>query len=224
VWLKVPCNAALAYRSKGRRDKRFPLWEELRPFWDLLDEGRKQGLLFERRAMLAGKEPAPWRGASLAELVSGYQRRCAARPPASAAERLQLRDHLLRQAGGLNYDHIQSEFQRLARALQWPPQRDAQRSAASLCDHPEQRSDAGRVSPIPDGPVQPGAFIVASPSDSSVLGVASEDLLPGLIKLRHTPRLGGRDPGQGLAGEGLELVADRPCAKKCAAITVQIDD
>jgi hypothetical protein len=119
-WLRVPCNDGLAYRTKGRRDKRFPLPEELRPLWLALAAGRGHGLLYERRAVAQGVEEAPWRGASLAELAAEFRRRSGAGGAASAAARLRLRDGLLREAGGIGYDHVEGEFAGLARRLGWP--------------------------------------------------------------------------------------------------------
>jgi hypothetical protein len=121
-WLRVPCNDELAYRTKGRRDKRFPLPGELRPLWQALAGGRSHGLLYERRAVAQGKEKAPWRGASLADLVGEFRRRLGAGRPGSAAGRLRLRDGLLREAGGIGYDHVEGECGGLARRLGWPRQ------------------------------------------------------------------------------------------------------
>jgi hypothetical protein len=119
-WLRVPCNPALAYRTKGRRDKRFPLVEPLRPFWDALGAGGNQGLLYVRRSVFEGLEPASLRGAALEDLIGEYRRRSAAGGPLDAAGRLRLRDAVLREAGGLAYDHIEGEFRNLARRLGWP--------------------------------------------------------------------------------------------------------
>jgi hypothetical protein len=93
-WLRVPCNPDLAYQTKGRRGKRFPLIEELQPLWDELGWGR-QGLLYERRAVAEGREEAPLRGASLDELVAEFRRRCAVSGAADAAARLRQRDAVL---------------------------------------------------------------------------------------------------------------------------------
>lgn len=119
-WLRVPNNLDLHYLTKGRRDKRFPLLEELRPFWKELGEGRSQGLLFERRSVAEGRERAPLQGRSLAEIVAEYQRRCSTHNRVTAADRRQLRDTVLHEAGGLTYDHVQGEMEGLARRLGWP--------------------------------------------------------------------------------------------------------
>jgi hypothetical protein len=121
-WLRVPCNPDLAYQTKGRRDKRFPLIESLVPFWNRLRAGRDQGLLYLRRRVSEGEEPALLRGTSLAGLAAEFQRRCSAVRSMDAAGRLRLRDDVLREAGSLNYDNVQGEFKSLARKLGWPAQ------------------------------------------------------------------------------------------------------
>lgn len=121
-WLRVCCIPELAHFTKGRRDKRFPLIAELQPFWDVLRETRASGLLYQRRAVVEGREPAPLRQASLAELVQEFQARCARSQPGGNIERVRLRDQLIRQAGALNYDHVEQEFQRVTRRLGWPAQ------------------------------------------------------------------------------------------------------
>jgi hypothetical protein len=119
-WLRVPCNPDLEYRTKGRRDKRFPLLDGLRPLWDALREGGDFGLLYLRRAVREGREPAPLRGRSLGGLVAEFRRRCAAAKRLGANDREDLRDAVLGDAGGLRYDHIEQEFGTLAGRLGWP--------------------------------------------------------------------------------------------------------
>lgn len=118
-WLRVPCNLDLAYRTKGRRDKRFPLIEELQVLWTEL-RSQEHGLLYERRSVLEGRERAPLRGAPLAEMVREYRRRCVADRDVSATNQQRLRNLVLHDAGALRYDHIQGEFAALARRLSWP--------------------------------------------------------------------------------------------------------
>jgi hypothetical protein len=122
AWLRVPCKADLDYRTKGRRDKRFPLIADLQPFWEMLREGPAHGLLYQRRVVLQGDEKAPWQGASLTELVAEFRRRCTAAASPRAAQRRLLRDALLHEAGALRYDHVEQEFRTLARKLDWPAQ------------------------------------------------------------------------------------------------------
>lgn len=121
-WLRVCCIPELIYWTKGRRDKRFPLIADLQPFWDFLRDTSAPGLLYQRRSVVEGRELAPLRQASLAELIEEFQNRCARSKPTGTAERIRLREQLLRQAGALNYDHVEQEFQRLARSLCWRPQ------------------------------------------------------------------------------------------------------
>jgi hypothetical protein len=119
-WLRVPCNPELDYFTKGRRDKRFPLVEDLRLLWDELRRGQRHGLLYERRGAAEGRERAPLEGTALADVVAEYRRRCLAEPGGGAAGRRLLRDEVLREAGALTYDHVEQEFTALARRLGWP--------------------------------------------------------------------------------------------------------
>jgi hypothetical protein len=121
-WLRVPNNPDLHYRTKGRRDKRFPLIAELAPFWSWWRCGQVNGVVYERRSVADGNEQVTLRGASLAEVVAEYRRRC--RPPGEvdAAARASLRDQVMCDAGGLNYDQVESEFVSLAKRLGWPRQ------------------------------------------------------------------------------------------------------
>jgi hypothetical protein len=119
-WLRVLCLPELAYQTKGKRDKRLPLVDALRPFWDLLRAGPDRGLLYERRSVVDGRERAPVQQASLAELIAEFRNRCARQRSLDAAGRKQLRVQLIQKAGGLNYDHVEQEFRALATQLQWP--------------------------------------------------------------------------------------------------------
>jgi hypothetical protein len=97
------------------------LIDDLRPLWDELRRGRRQGLLYERRGVPEGRARAPLRGASLADVVAEYRRRCLAHRGGSAADRQRLRGAVLREAGALTYDDVEGEFTALARRLGWPP-------------------------------------------------------------------------------------------------------
>jgi len=107
--------------TKGRRDKQLPL---ISPLDSLLTMNAalsgKQGLLFLRRDILSGRETAPLVGMLLAELAQEFHRRCTNQNVRSAAERQQVRDKILHDAGGISYDHIMTEFNKVARALDWP--------------------------------------------------------------------------------------------------------
>lgn len=117
-WFKIPCIPELNVLTKGRRDKRFPLLADMKPFWDLLRGDRTHGLLFERRRVVDGTLDAPLHRAPLVDLIAEYRRRC--EKDQSAAGRARIRDRLLRDAGGIDYDDIQGEFTGLATRLGWP--------------------------------------------------------------------------------------------------------
>jgi hypothetical protein len=119
-WLEVPSLPKLEYFTKGRRDKRFPL---IVPMANLLaaDNGHDPaGILFLRRSVLDGREQPSLAGKPLENLVAVFEARCQSRSLASARERHALRDEILREAGGIDYDHVEGEFRQLARKLVWP--------------------------------------------------------------------------------------------------------
>jgi integrase len=146
-WLSVPCVPELGLLTKGRRDKRFPLLERLEPFWELVRDGKENGLLLERRSVAEGREPAPLRGASVAELIGEYRSRCERANAKTAADRARCRDGVLRDAGGLGYDHVQGEFAKLAAGLGWP-------AAATLKDLRHLFATALNNAGVPDGYVR----------------------------------------------------------------------
>jgi len=115
-WVKVQCLDGLAYQTKGRRDKRFPLL----PCLKAMNKSLGNGLVFLRRLVAEGKEKAPQAGASLQQLEHAFQERCGKVTNLTAIMKLQLRDAVLHEAGGINYDHIEAEFKKLARKLKWP--------------------------------------------------------------------------------------------------------
>lgn len=118
-WLKVNCLPELDYLTKGQRDKRFPLVPSIQ---DLLNKvsGNRNGLLFTRRAAVRVCRQTPLYGASLATLAEEFRRRCSIGGTPSAVERQRIRERILRDAGGLNYDQIEHEFHAIAGALKWP--------------------------------------------------------------------------------------------------------
>jgi hypothetical protein len=117
-WLKVNCLPELDYLTKGQRDKRLPL---IRPLDTLLNGPSAQaGLIFTRRSIDKRCPSMPLFGASLEVLAEEYRRRCRAAGTSSAVERQQIREQLLRDAGGLNYDQIEHEFRSIAVSLKWP--------------------------------------------------------------------------------------------------------
>jgi hypothetical protein len=143
-WLRVPCNPDLAYRTKGRRDKRFPLLAELKPLWDALLRDGDAGLLYLRRAVRDGREAAPLRGRPLADVVVAFRKRCAGIGTVDARGRKRVRDAVLHEAGGLRYDHIEQEFGTLARGLGW-------RTEATLKDLRHLFATTLGNTPMPEG-------------------------------------------------------------------------
>ncbi len=117
-WLRVPCLPEINYVPKGRRDKRLPIID---PVARLLKSTESStGLLFVRRNVLDDSMKPPLHRATLLELKDEFDRRCCKQPSLSAADRLRIRDTMLRDAGGIQYDHIEHEFQGLSAQLKWP--------------------------------------------------------------------------------------------------------
>jgi len=121
-WLKVSCLPQIGYTTKGRRDKRLPLLDPLKSILGYTLKQRHAGLLFQRRAVFEGREKPYLVDASLEQLQQKYKKRCQKIANLSAEQSMQIRDQLLQDAGGLNYDHIEREFHRLANQLSWPAQ------------------------------------------------------------------------------------------------------
>jgi len=119
-WLHVVCDPALNYVSKGRRDKRLPLIGELSALWMSATAGDRQGLLFERRRVVEQGESPPLLGASRDVLRCEFAERCGRRRNLTATERIGVRDEIMKEAGGINYDHVEAEFRGIARRLNWP--------------------------------------------------------------------------------------------------------
>ena len=119
-WLRVPCLPDLGYVTKGRRDKRFLLASVLGAVLRADQLARTPGLLFLRRSVIEGRERPPLLGSGLSGLVDQYHRHCGWARSAGAAGRARLRDEVLRDAGGIRYDHVEAEFAGLSRRLGWP--------------------------------------------------------------------------------------------------------
>ena len=119
-WLNVPCLPELAFYTKGRREKRLPILPCLDTLVRTVAETPSGGLIYLRRGVVATSKAAPLIGASLKALVQEFQRRSVAAGIRTAADRRRIRDQLLHDAGGMNYDHIATEFDRVAQTLKWP--------------------------------------------------------------------------------------------------------
>ena len=78
-------------------------------------------LVFVRRPVFDGRERPKLTVTNLKELVEEFRRRCNGHGVTTAADREAIRDAVLRDAGGLNYDQIEHEFRALACTLGWPP-------------------------------------------------------------------------------------------------------
>lgn len=118
-WLRVACVKELDYTTKGRRDKRLPIVDCLKKLWNTSGV-HDSGLLFVKRRVAEGRISVPLLGQSLAALVDEYRCRCTAANSLSAAKKRQLRNRLMKEAGQLNYDHVEGEFRKLTRQLKWP--------------------------------------------------------------------------------------------------------
>jgi integrase len=118
-WLLVPNIPELDYKTKGRRDKRFPLPTRLASFWKTLRSDATVGLLIVRREVADGREKPPLLGNSLDELKATY-RNMTGGTVLKQSDRIRLRDRIIADAGGTNYDEIESLYDRIRRRLGWP--------------------------------------------------------------------------------------------------------
>lgn len=118
-WLDVPNIPDLRYVTKGRRSKRFPLPKDVERVFRRFIAGRKGGLLFRRRGVSAGGPDTPLFERALEELTKVFQIRIVDSGHDAAGQEV-VRDRLLREAGGLTYDDIHAEFQRISHRLKWP--------------------------------------------------------------------------------------------------------
>ncbi|CAN5346366.1 hypothetical protein BH11PLA2_BH11PLA2_52350 [soil metagenome] len=118
-WLLVPNIPDLDYKTKGRRDKRFPLLPGLASFWQSLRSQPQRALLFPRRAGAEGKEQPPLLNHSLSELQMVYRDQIHGQS-ISHDDRKKLRNQLFADAGGVDYDEIETAFHRIHKKLGWP--------------------------------------------------------------------------------------------------------
>ncbi len=118
-WLSVQNILELDYTTKGRRDKRFPLVPCLAKLWNVGSRAGT-GLIYSHRAAAEGQCKPPLAGRSLSGLTLELRNRYVAVDSGGAAQRRQVRDQLMKDAGQLSYDHVEDEFQQLARRLRWP--------------------------------------------------------------------------------------------------------
>ncbi|MEK6259897.1 MAG: hypothetical protein AABP62_14855 [Planctomycetota bacterium] len=114
-WFRVRCHPDLDHLTKGRRDKKFPLGKLRRYF---SGPPTNSPVWLPRRGFL----PPAGLPDNTPNLVTEFHHRLAQVPQICAANRRQIRDQLLHEAGALGYDRIEQEFQKLARNLKWPRQ------------------------------------------------------------------------------------------------------
>ncbi len=118
-WLRVPCSADLDYFTKGRRDKSFPIVDCLRPLWEA-SRGSVTGLLYVNRTVAEGRSNPAFLGWSAAQLAAEFRRSCTAVKAPNARQRRRIRNQVMKESGQLNYDHVEAEFKKLSRQLEWP--------------------------------------------------------------------------------------------------------
>lgn len=117
-WLRIACRPEIGYHTKGRRDKRLPLTGPIRT---LLSCESNHGLLFVRRTVADGRVVPSLKNASEATLNREFASRCEKEKSRDASRRHAIRDRLVAEAGGINYDRIQNEYQNIAASLNWQP-------------------------------------------------------------------------------------------------------
>jgi hypothetical protein len=113
-WLSIICRPELAYFTKGRRDKRLPLIDPVRA---LLSSQRRTGLVFHNRLTAKSQITPTLKNLSVEELAGEFSHRC---DSVESRDFRKIRDQVIRNAGGLNYDRIEHEFHKIARQLNWP--------------------------------------------------------------------------------------------------------
>jgi len=109
-WVAVRCRPELEYSTKGRRDKRVPTLSQLSDLWTF-SGGPGQGVVFHARQANSERSPP------LKEMAADFHQRT--QNVSSVVQRRVIRDELLRDSGGLTYDHVEGEFHRMAKCLQW---------------------------------------------------------------------------------------------------------
>ena len=124
-WLDVVCRPDLDYRTKGGRNKRLPVPSLLSEL--IYNDSDNRGLIYLRRGVAEGREHPSLQGYTESELEAEYKKQYRKAKATTAKDKLRVRDQVLQDAGGLNYDHIANEFKKLHRKLKWP-------SAATLKD------------------------------------------------------------------------------------------
>ncbi|MBL8823454.1 MAG: site-specific integrase [Planctomycetia bacterium] len=119
-WLRVPNLPELAYQTKGKREKRFPLVPELATFWLLLHGPSQEGLLFIKPTHKWECIESSNSSIALQTVVQQFVTKMKKAGDSRAATQLGIRTEVFRAAGGIDYDFIEDEFKKIARRLNWP--------------------------------------------------------------------------------------------------------
>lgn len=119
-WLHVLGRPEIGYDTKGLCDKRLPLIDPLPQLLQDSDHSPASPLLFPRRTVWEGKHLPPLGKCSFPELISEYQLRIRKNVKGETSSRNQIQRQIVQDAGGMDYDHVQGEFLRLTKQLNWP--------------------------------------------------------------------------------------------------------
>ncbi len=109
--LRVNCDRNLEYETKGATNKRFPVPPVLATLLERIVGSRSGGPLFIRRALFEQRQTGVRVGSTRQVLTAEYFRRVAG--VMSVAERVDIRERLMSEAGAVSYDQIDAEFRKL---------------------------------------------------------------------------------------------------------------
>lgn len=120
-FLNVYCVEELDHTTKGHTDKRLPLPPELQRL--IVNEkapGRRHGLLMQRRAVAGGRETDRPEGLTRAGLIDDYRHRLSEEKKDTARARDRVLKGVIRDAGGVSYKQVYTEFDKVRGKLGWP--------------------------------------------------------------------------------------------------------
>jgi hypothetical protein len=118
-FLDVNCVEGLAHMTKGKRNKRLPIFPEMRRLLAGDDPTAVTGFVFRRRDAAEPDDRPPF-AASLVALAAEFERRCQTAREVDAAAIQSIQREIISEAGGLTYKMIQGEFAKIAKLLKWP--------------------------------------------------------------------------------------------------------
>ncbi|MEZ6190434.1 MAG: hypothetical protein R3C45_03990 [Phycisphaerales bacterium] len=120
-FLNVYCVAELDHATKGNLDKRLPLPQSLQQL--LLSDktpGVRGGLLMQRRPVAGGRKTSRFAGLDKVGLIDAYRCLLSKEKVVTAKTRDTLRKAVIRDAGGVSYKQVYTEFGRLRKKVGWP--------------------------------------------------------------------------------------------------------